>query len=82
MVEFLYTRIILVFAAIGLVSMGISGGISALSGQPLGGLATLLIAAGIGYFWYHDWVRLGKCAKALAKAKENAQRIMAASREV
>lgn len=77
MVEFLYTRIILAFAGIGLVSMGISGAMATFTGKPLAGLATLLLAVGIGYFWYHDWVRLGKCARVLAKAKADFQRTTA-----
>jgi len=69
MVEFLYTRIVLVFAALGLASMGIGGVVAAFQGNPLGGLLTLLLAVGIGYFWYQDWMRLGKCAKALEVAR-------------
>jgi len=70
MVEFLYTRIILVLAALGLASMGLGGIVAAIQGNPLAGILTLLLAVAIGYFWYQDWMRLGKCAKALERAKE------------
>jgi hypothetical protein len=69
MVEFLYTRIILLLAAIGLVSMGLGGAMAIFDGQPATGLLTLILAVAIGWVWYRDWVRLGKCAKALEKAK-------------
>jgi len=69
MVEFLYTRIVLVFAALGLISMGLAGGMSIFQGNAVAGLLTLLLAVAIGYFWYKDWVRLGKCSKAIERAK-------------
>ncbi len=59
----IYTRIVLIFAAIGLLSMGIGGVASIFQGGLLQGLIALILAVGIGYFWVQDWKALGKCIK-------------------
>jgi len=74
--EFLYTRFILLLAALGLISMGLGGGMAIFNGQPLAGLLTLLLAVAVGWLWYRDWVKLGRCAKAL----ENVTGMLAARR--
>jgi hypothetical protein len=62
----IYTRIVLIFAAIGLASMGVGGIASLFQGGAknfLQGLVALILAVGIGYFWIKDWRSLSKCIK-------------------
>jgi hypothetical protein len=70
MTDFLYTRIVLVLAGLGLVSAGVGGVAMAFRGQPVAGLVSLILAVGLAYFWIKDWQQLGKCASALARARE------------
>lgn len=65
MVELLYTRVILVLAGLGLVSMGVGGVAAIAKGYYGAGILSLLLAVGIGYLWIRDWQKIGKCANAL-----------------
>ena len=56
----IYTRIVLILAAIGIVSTGITG-ILNIPNTPIIGLLSLLMAVAVGYFWVKDWIALGKC---------------------
>jgi hypothetical protein len=72
--QFLYTRVILVLAGIGLVGMGINSVMMLAEGQSaLPAILTLLLAVALGYVWYMDWVKLGKCATALDNVKKRLQ---------
>ena len=72
MVEFLYTRIILALAGIGLLTMGISSVASLFTGtmSPAAAILTLVLALAIGYIWVRDWRRLGSCATLLAANRQ------------
>lgn len=58
----IYTRIVLVLAAVGLITSGL-GGLMSLPSRPVQGLLALILAVGIGYFWIQDWKALSKCIK-------------------
>ena len=58
----IYTRIVLILAAIGIVSSGV-GGLLSIPTKPIVGLLSLLLAVAIGYFWVQDWNTLSKCIK-------------------
>lgn len=59
----IYTRFLLILAALGLLGSGIAATANLLSGKSaLVSLLTLLLVVGISYFWVKDWKQIGKCA--------------------
>lgn len=59
----IYTRIVLVLAALGLIGTGINGVTQLFAGDVTMGLVSLLLAFGIGYFLVKDWIDLSQCIK-------------------
>lgn len=59
----IYTRIVLVLAALGLIGTGINGVRQLFAGDYTMGLISLLLAVGIGYYWMSDWKDLSECIK-------------------
>lgn len=59
----IYTRIVLVLAALGLIGTGINGINQLFTGNYTMGLISLLLAFGIGYFLVKDWQDLSQCIK-------------------